>query len=47
MLSNDKQLLTMYKNNSGIIAITDVYEYKKRSVLNQKAGDIKPLLFLY
>tara|TARA_R110002124_G_scaffold236769_1_gene401988 strand:- start:33 stop:209 length:177 start_codon:yes stop_codon:yes gene_type:complete len=38
--------LTMYKNNSGIIAKTKVSKYKKKSVLNRKVGASKSATIL-
>ena len=42
-----KRCLTMYKNNSGLIAKTKVSESKKGLCLTEKLGSVNPLLFLY
>jgi hypothetical protein len=41
------QWLTMYKNNSGLIAKTKVSKYKKSLCLTEKLACVNPLLFLY
>ncbi len=41
------QHLTMYKNNSGLIAIPKVSKYKKGLCLTEKLMRVNPLLFLY
>ena len=42
-----KRKLTMYKNNSGLIAKTKVSKYKKGLCLTEKLVRKNPLLFLY
>lgn len=37
----------MYKNNSGLIAKTQVSKYKKGLCLTEKLVRVNPLLFLY
>jgi hypothetical protein len=37
----------MYKNNSGLIAKTKIYKYKKGLYLAEKLVCKNPLLFLY
>ena len=41
------QCLTMYKNNSGLIAKTKVSKYKKGLCYTEKLVYGNPLLFLY
>lgn len=45
--TNEKQLPTMYKNNSGLIAKTEIRKYKKGLCLTEKLVRANPLLFLY
>jgi len=40
-------MLTLYKNNSGLIAKTKVREYKKGLYLTEEFVYVSPLLFLY
>jgi hypothetical protein len=43
----EAQQVTMYKNNSGLIAKTKLSKYKKGLYLTEKFVRENPLLFLY
>lgn len=45
--TNKKQLPTMYKNNSGLIAKTIESKFNRGLCLNEKLVCENPLLFLY
>jgi len=47
MTLSKKLPLTMYKNNSGLIAKIKVSKYKKDLCLTEKLVSNNPLLFLY
>jgi hypothetical protein len=48
LLQNKKnQCVTLYKNNSGLVAKMKVNKYKKGQCLTEKLVRENPLLFLY
>jgi hypothetical protein len=46
-LKKNKRMLTMYKNNSGLIAITKVNKHKKGLCLTEKLVRENPLLLIH